>query len=325
MKRRTRAARWAGTVLALAALAGCGSGGRAPGTPPAVQTEDDKALYAVGLAVATNGPLPGLFGPEEVALICEGFADAMTRDTLAVNMPVYRLRLNGYVQQRQTAAGDTVGGSGGGPSAAEDRAAAADGDSIEYALGVAVAGKTLQPLRALFAAPEVPLVARGLADGLLKRAPLVDLETYGPRLDSLLGERWGKRLAQDAGPERTRGQAYRQQAAGAPGAQVTASGLVYTSLREGTGPSPTLDSTVRVHYRGTLVDGTVFDTSEQRGPLEMPLRHFIAGWQEGVQMMKVGGRARLVVPPELAYGDQPRKGIPGGSTLVFELELLGIQ
>jgi FKBP-type peptidyl-prolyl cis-trans isomerase FkpA len=88
----------------------------------------------------------------------------------------------------------------------------------------------------------------------------------------------------------------------------------------------TLASTVRVHYHGTLVDGTVFDSSKERGePLEFPLRNVIKGWQEGVALMKVGGKATLVCPPDIAYGDSGSPPvIAPGATLVFEVELLNV-
>ena len=116
------------------------------------------------------------------------------------------------------------------------------------------------------------------------------------------------------------------QAAEAEGAEKTTSGLIMTSLVQGTGRQPTLADTVRVHYRGTLVDGTQFDSSYERGePVVRPVSGFIKGWQEALTMMRVGGKARLVIPPDLAYGNRPVGKIPPGSTLVFELELLGIE
>jgi FKBP-type peptidyl-prolyl cis-trans isomerase FkpA len=115
----------------------------------------------------------------------------------------------------------------------------------------------------------------------------------------------------------------------APPAQqpvVTASGLSYLSLKEGTGASPAASDTVRVHYRGTLMNGQEFDSSYKRGqPAEFPLNHVIACWTEGVQRMKVGGLARLTCPPGIAYGSRGAGGvIPPNATLTFEIELLGV-
>ena len=110
-----------------------------------------------------------------------------------------------------------------------------------------------------------------------------------------------------------------------PGAVKTASGLIYRETTAGTGPSPTAADTVKVHYRGTLVDGSEFDSSYKRNqPATFPLGGVIKCWTEGVQLMKVGGKATLVCPADIAYGDGGRPGIPGGATLTFEIELLGI-
>jgi FKBP-type peptidyl-prolyl cis-trans isomerase len=109
--------------------------------------------------------------------------------------------------------------------------------------------------------------------------------------------------------------------------KTTASGLKYQVMKQGTGTvSPKATDTVKVHYHGTMLDGKVFDSSVQRGePATFPLNQVIAGWTEGVQLMKVGDKFKFQIPPELAYGAGGRPGIPPNSTLVFEVELLGIQ
>ena len=110
------------------------------------------------------------------------------------------------------------------------------------------------------------------------------------------------------------------------GAAVTASGLVYRSLREGTGASPQATDRVKVHYRGTLPDGKEFDSSYQRNEaIEFRLNGVIKCWTEGVQKMKVGGKSKLTCPPATAYGERGAGGvIPPNATLIFEVELLGI-
>jgi FKBP-type peptidyl-prolyl cis-trans isomerase FkpA len=115
-------------------------------------------------------------------------------------------------------------------------------------------------------------------------------------------------------------------AAAGKGTVKTSSGLVYTELKAGNGPSPKATDTVKVHYRGTLTDGKEFDSSYKRGqPAEFPLNRVIPCWTEGVQMMKVGGKAKLECPSSIAYGPQGHPPvIPGGATLIFEIELLGI-
>jgi FKBP-type peptidyl-prolyl cis-trans isomerase FkpA len=115
-------------------------------------------------------------------------------------------------------------------------------------------------------------------------------------------------------------------AAAEPGAVVSDSGLVYRSLQEGSGSRPLATDTVRVHYRGTLPDGREFDSSHSRGqPATFPLNRVIPCWTEGLQRMKVGGKARLTCPPAIAYGDRGAGNvIPPGATLHFEVELLGV-
>jgi FKBP-type peptidyl-prolyl cis-trans isomerase FkpA len=109
--------------------------------------------------------------------------------------------------------------------------------------------------------------------------------------------------------------------------EKTASGLIYRSLKDGTGASPVATDTVRVHYRGTLTNGTEFDSSYGRGqPAEFALNRVIKCWTEGVQKMKVGGKARLTCPPEIAYGSRGAgSAVPPNATLVFEVELLDIR
>jgi FKBP-type peptidyl-prolyl cis-trans isomerase FkpA len=118
-----------------------------------------------------------------------------------------------------------------------------------------------------------------------------------------------------------------QTAASAPSPTTSASGLIYRSLKDGTGATPAATDVVRVHYRGTFPDGREFDSSIARGqPAEFPLNRVIKCWTEGVQLMKVGGKAQLVCPPAIAYGERGTPGgpIPANATLHFEIELLGI-
>ena len=110
------------------------------------------------------------------------------------------------------------------------------------------------------------------------------------------------------------------------GAQKTESGALYIEEQAGTGAQPAVSDTVKVHYTGTLIDGTKFDSSRDRGqPAEFPLQAVIKCWTEGVAKMKVGGKAKLVCPSDVAYGDQGRPPtIPGGATLLFDVELMDI-
>lgn len=109
--------------------------------------------------------------------------------------------------------------------------------------------------------------------------------------------------------------------------ETTESGLQYEVLEAGDGPKPTLSDMVSVHYKGELEDGTVFDSSYDRGePMTLPLARVIPGWKEGMQLMSVGSKYRFVIPSDLGYGERGAGGvIPPNATLIFEVELLGIQ
>lgn len=120
---------------------------------------------------------------------------------------------------------------------------------------------------------------------------------------------------------------FAERAAKEPGAVKTGSGLVFRSLVDGKGPKPAASATVKVNYEGTFIDGKIFDSSKKNGgPISFPLRRVIKCWTEGVQLMRVGGKAQLVCPPSIAYGERGAPGaIPPNSTLVFEVELLAIE
>jgi FKBP-type peptidyl-prolyl cis-trans isomerase FkpA/FKBP-type peptidyl-prolyl cis-trans isomerase FklB len=188
-----------------------------------------------------------------------------------------------------------------------------------YAIGLALS-HGLAPFALTEA--ELELVKSGLSDGVLNRDKKVDLQTYGPKIQELQKTRAGAVAAN----EKKTGQAFLDKAAAEKGATKTASGLVMTTLKAGTGESPKATDKVKVHYHGTLIDGTVFDSSVQRKePATFTLNQVIPCWTEGVQRMKVGGKSRLVCPSEIAYGDRGAGGrIRPGSTLVFEVELLEI-
>ncbi len=189
-----------------------------------------------------------------------------------------------------------------------------------YALGVVV-GRNLGQVH--LSPAELEIVSRGVADAASGRKPLVEIETFGPKVEELVRAR----AAAGAEVEKKKAVDFVEKAAGETGATRTPSGLVYRSLKPGTGGSPTAADTVRVHYEGTFTDGSVFDSSVKRGqPVEFPLSGVIPCWTEGVQRMKVGEKAKLVCPSDIAYGDRGRPPtIPGGATLVFEVELLEIK
>ena len=189
-----------------------------------------------------------------------------------------------------------------------------------YALGLILS----QNLTAFnLSAADLEVVKAGMTDGVLKKEPKVELPTWGPKIQELQTAR----LASIAAAEKKTGEAFLVKAAAEKGATKTASGLIITTLKPGTGASPKASDKVKVHYVGTLADGTVFDSSVQRNePITLPLTGgIIKCWTEGVPLMKVGGKSRLVCPSDLAYGDQGRPPrIKPGATLVFEIELLEI-
>lgn len=169
---------------------------------------------------------------------------------------------------------------------------------------------------------ELEFVKAGLTDGVMKRPRKVDLQAFGPKIQQIQQAR----AAAASEGEKKLGAAFLAKAAAEPGATKTASGIVMTTLKPGKGPSPKADDTVEVHYQGTLTDGTIFDSSIKRGePAKFPLGNVIPCWTEAVQLMKVGGKSRLVCPSAMAYGDRGAPPqIKPGATLVFEVELLDI-
>jgi len=129
--------------------------------------------------------------------------------------------------------------------------------------------------------------------------------------------------AKEATLNKEKGKAYMEANAKKEGVMQTASGLQYKILRDATGAKPAATNTVKVHYEGRLIDGTIFDSSYERGePIEFGLGQVIKGWTEGLQLMSVGSMYELTIPSDLGYGDRPMQSIPAGSTLIFKVELL---
>jgi FKBP-type peptidyl-prolyl cis-trans isomerase FkpA len=192
-------------------------------------------------------------------------------------------------------------------------------DKQLYALGVLLS-RNIQPFA--LTAKEQAIVESGFADGAADKAAIKDADTYVPKLQELQKTR----VAAAAEKEKAAGAAFATKAAAETGATKTASGVVIKTLTPGTGASPTAQDQVKVHYEGKLVSGKVFDSSiERKEPVTFPLTGVIPCWTEAVQTMKVGGKAQIVCPSAVAYGDQGRPPqIPGGATLIFQVELLDI-
>ncbi len=191
-------------------------------------------------------------------------------------------------------------------------------EKVLYALGAAL-GQNLGQFS--LSAEELVSVQQGIADAALKRQPKVDMSAYGPKIQGFAKNR----MSQSAAGEKAKGAEFLKQEAAKAGAVTKESGLIITEITAGTGKNPGPTDKVTVHYHGTLRDGTVFDSSIDQGePASFPLNRVVACWTEGVQLIKVGGKSRLVCPSDIAYGDQGRPGIPPGATLIFEVELISI-
>ncbi|KAL1523496.1 hypothetical protein AB1Y20_018434 [Prymnesium parvum] len=168
---------------------------------------------------------------------------------------------------------------------------------------------------------EIDSVLEGMKDTITAAPPQVDLAVYMEKAGQLFNAR--KMAATEKAA--AAGMVLLEQAAAEPGAVKTDSGLVFLETASGDGASPGPTDKVRVHYEGRLVDGTIFDSSIARGePIEFPLDGVIKGWTEGLQMMKTGGKAKLTIPPDLAYGDGGTGPIPAKATLTFDVELLAV-
>ena len=188
-----------------------------------------------------------------------------------------------------------------------------------YTLGIAMA-RNLEPFN--LSEEELKILEQGLDDGSMHRTPKVDFEVQAPKISAFAKER----AAATAKAEEEAGEGFLAAAGSEPGAQKFDSGLVLKEITPGTGDSPKPTDTVKVNYEGKLRDGTVFDSSIQRGtPVQVTLNRVIPCWTEALQKMKVGGKAKLTCPAKIAYGErgaQPK--IKPGAALAFEVELVEI-
>jgi FKBP-type peptidyl-prolyl cis-trans isomerase FkpA len=205
------------------------------------------------------------------------------------------------------------------PAAAAAGTLATEEDKTLYALGL-VLGRNVTDFG--LNPREMEIVRRGFTDAATGAKQEVDIQVYGPKVRELARAKQKDRAAAQAAA----GATFLDAAAKETGAVKTPSGMVYIEQRKGTGPQPKATDTVKVNYKGTLTDGKTFDSSYDRGqPAQFPLNGVIPCWTEGVAKMNVGGKAKLICPANLAYGDRGSPPvIPGGSTLVFEVELLEI-
>ncbi|TDQ07655.1 FKBP-type peptidyl-prolyl cis-trans isomerase [Pedobacter metabolipauper] len=192
-------------------------------------------------------------------------------------------------------------------------------DSASYSLGLTMAGRMKSDgLTTL----NYPLLMRGLQDALESKTPLLNEERGQQAINNLFGGIAKQKFAPNIAEGKTFLENNKKQA----GVKVTASGIQYVVLAEGTGIKPVATDTVLVHYKGTLLNGKQFDSSYDRGePLSLPLNRVITGWTEGMQLMSTGSKYKFFIPYNLAYGERGAGAdIPPYSTLIFEIELLKV-
>lgn len=192
-------------------------------------------------------------------------------------------------------------------------------DKTFYAMGYMLGGN-LQ--RLTLSDKELAALYKGVSMAAKNEKSEVDMAVYQNRIQEVFKARMDK----VASKEKDAGKAFIEKFVKDESATVTPSGLAYKVIKEGTGATPAAEDIVEVHYHGTLTDGTVFDSSVERGKtISFPLNRVIKGWTEGLQTMKEGGKTKFVIPADLAYGEAgaPPK-IPGGATLVFEVELFKV-
>jgi FKBP-type peptidyl-prolyl cis-trans isomerase FklB len=191
-------------------------------------------------------------------------------------------------------------------------------DSLSYAIGVSVAGfYKEQGVKDV----NVTLVSKAINDALKGGKPLLTEQ----QCNSVIIGYVQRVKSEKASGNRMAGEAFLADNKTKPGVVTLPSGLQYLILKQGDGPKPTTADKVKCHYHGTLIDGTVFESSVQRGqPIEFAVTGVIAGWTEALQLMPVGSKWRLFIPSGLAYGDQDNGKIKGGSVLIFDLDLLEI-
>jgi FKBP-type peptidyl-prolyl cis-trans isomerase FkpA len=194
-----------------------------------------------------------------------------------------------------------------------------DDDKTFYAMGYMLGGN-LQRLN--LSDKELAALYKGIAMASKNEKSEVDMAKFQNRIQEVFKSRMDKVAAK----EKDSGKAFLEKFVKDESATKTESGLAYKVIKEGAGATPGAEDVVEVHYHGTLTDGTVFDSSVERGKtISFPLNRVIKGWTEGLQTMKEGGKTKFVIPAELAYGEAgaPPK-IPGGATLVFEVELFKV-
>jgi FKBP-type peptidyl-prolyl cis-trans isomerase FklB len=193
-------------------------------------------------------------------------------------------------------------------------------DSLSYAIGVNIGSNMkMQGIETM----NYITLNKGIADALKGNKPLMDENQCNMTIQQKLQEFMSKKSS----AVKEEGKKFLENNKKQPGIVVLPSGIQYKILTQGNGVKPTLEDTIKVHYKGTTLDGNIFDDSYSRGePIEFPLGGLIEGWKQALVLMPVGSRWQLFIPSEYAYGDRGAgANIPGGATLIFELELLDVK
>lgn len=294
-----------------------GSSVRAGG--PELKTDEQKTLYALGVMISPS-LTPFKLTPAEFDQVDTGLTDGVLKHEKKVDPNAYQTQIQQLMHARSANDPAPEQEKKGAAEKKDPSTSAAADQKTLYALGL-VFSQTLGVFN--LTEPELKLVQAGLADGALNHEKKVDPESFQPKIQQFVQTR----VAAAAEQEKKGAQAFLDKAAAEKGATKTDSGLVYSEITPGKGAQPTASDKVKVHYQGTLTDGTVFDSSVKRGePVTFPLNQVIPCWTEGLQKMKVGGKSKLVCPSSIAYGDHGRPPtIKPGAALVFEVELLAIE
>jgi FKBP-type peptidyl-prolyl cis-trans isomerase len=281
------------------------------GETPALKTPVEQQSYGLGVEMGKNLKRQG--AEMDPDIVVRGLKDAMGGNKLLLTDEELMLTMKNFASERKAKQ------SKGKPAATPEDSRTEDLETL-YAIGLVLSSQlsdfNLTP-------GELELVKQGLTHAGTGKGPNADISSYTEKINELARTRrkaLGQKLAD-------KNKDFLEKAAKEKGALKTDSGLVYIPLKDGRGANPKPTDTVLVNYRGTFPDGKEFDSSYKRGePLEMKLDGVIKCWNEGLQKMKPGGKAELVCPPEIAYGEDGTGGlILPYATLVFEVELLEVK
>ncbi|HOX25365.1 MAG TPA: FKBP-type peptidyl-prolyl cis-trans isomerase [Candidatus Krumholzibacteria bacterium] len=300
MKHVTTLALMLAGCLALAVVAGCGQGKEKPLT--SLEPGMQEVSYALGMDMARQiGGMPGADDSEQL-------------------VTGLRERLRGAARFADDRAREIMQShfQGGADSTAADAGFATMAEERSYAVGVSVGS---------FCEKQFPgLDQRALVQGLQDKLAGGTTLLADDQVRTIVGDFQKEQQAKKATENQAAGEKFLAENAQRPGVAVTASGLQYEVLQEGAGARPVATDTVKVNYRGTLIDGTQFDSSYDRGePISFPLNRVIPGWTEGLQLMSVGSKYKFFIPGSLAYGERGAGADIGpNATLIFEVELLAI-